>query len=401
VLIAATATDAGRLLELGGVVVVLALAARLAQRFGFSTIPLYLLAGVAVGAIARPTFSPDFTATTAEVGILLVLFTLGLEYSALELASGLRAGVRDGVIDFALNFPPGFVAALLLGWGSVAGLVLGGVTYVSSSGIIAKLVVDLGRVTNVETRPLLSLLVLEDLAMALYLPLLAVALTHAGPTRAVVSVAVALAVVGAVFVLALHRGELVNRVVWHESDEVLVLSALGLLLLVAGVSERVHVSGAIGAFLLGIALSGPVAERARAVVAPLRDVFAATFFFFFALQIDLGDVAPVFGPALALAFVSSATKIATGWTAARAVGADMLAGLRAGTALIARGEFSIVIAGLGVASGLGEHLRALAAAYVLMTAVVGPLASRYADTVGRALLEPRPGPAEVTPRLRR
>jgi CPA2 family monovalent cation:H+ antiporter-2 len=222
--------------------------------------------------------------------------------------------------------------------------------------------------------------------MAVYLPLVAVALTHAAPLRAVASVAVAVAVVGVVFVVALRHGPAVNRVVWHESDEVMVLSMLGLLLLVAGLSERAHASGAIGAFLLGIALSDAVADRARVVVAPLRDVFAATFFFFFALQIQVGDVAPVLVPAFALALATGATKVATGWATARAAGADVLGRLRAGTALIARGEFSIVIAGIGAASGLAQGLRALAAAYVLLTAVGGPLASRYADAIGSALL---------------
>jgi hypothetical protein len=116
-MLAASAGAAVNLLQLGVVVVVLALAARLARHLGFSTIPLYLVAGVAVGAISRPSFSQEFIATSAEVGVLLLLFALGLEYSALELTAGLRAGLKGGVIDFALNFPPGFVAALLLGGG--------------------------------------------------------------------------------------------------------------------------------------------------------------------------------------------------------------------------------------------------------------------------------------------
>jgi hypothetical protein len=149
---------------------VLAVGARLAARTGFSSIPLYLIAGIVLGALAPPTLDDVLVTTLSEVGIVLLLFTLGLEYSALELASGLRSGVRGGILDLALNFPPGFAVGLLMGWGLVGALVLGGVTYVSSSGIVAKVVSDLGRIAKPETPGLLSLLVLEDLAMALYLP---------------------------------------------------------------------------------------------------------------------------------------------------------------------------------------------------------------------------------------
>ncbi len=299
-MILAATRDAARLfLELGTVTIVLAVGARLAARTGFSSIPLYLVAGIVLGALAPPTLDDALVTTLSEVGIVLLLFTLGLEYSALEIASGLRGGVRGGIVDVALNFPPGFAVGLPMGWGLVGALVLGGITYVSSSGIVAKVVGDLGRVRNPETPGLLSLLILEDLAMALYLPLIGVLLIRSGMSTAVASAVVALAVVGLIFLLALRHGHFVSRAVWHESDEVLVLSTMGVLLLVAGITERVHVSAAVGGSLLGIALSGPVADRARVLVWAMRDLFAAMFFFF-ALRIDLGDIPPVLVPAIAL-----------------------------------------------------------------------------------------------------
>jgi hypothetical protein len=184
---------------------VLAVGARLAARTGFSSIPLYLIAGIVLGALAPPTLDEVLVTTLSEVGIVLLLFTLGLEYSALELASGLRSGARGGILDLALNFPPGFVVGLLMGWGLLGALVLGGITYVSSSGIVAKVVSDLGRVAKPETPGLLSLLVLEDLVMALYLPLVGVVLIGSGISTAIASAIVALTVVGLIFLLALLR----------------------------------------------------------------------------------------------------------------------------------------------------------------------------------------------------
>ena len=395
-MILAATRDAARLfLELGTVTIVLAVGARLAARTGFSSIPLYLVAGIVLGALAPPTLDDVLVTTLSEVGIVLLLFTLGLEYSALELASGLRER-REGRDrrSSLLNFPPGFVVGLLMGWGLVGALVLGGITYVSSSGIVAKVVSDLGRVTNPETPGLLSLLVLEDLAMALYLPLIGVVLIGSDMSTAIVSAVVALAVVGLIFLLALRHGHLVSRAVRHESDEVLVLSTMGVLLLVAGLTERVHVSAAVGGFLLGIALSGPVADRARVLVWPMRDLFAAMFFFFFALRIDLGDVPPVLVPAIALIAISCVAKTATGWIAS--AGLDVEARLRAGTALIAHGEFSIVIAGLAVSGNVDPELGALAATLVLGTALLGPLATHFADDLARLL--PQGGAATAVQR---
>jgi len=147
---------------------------------------------------------------------------------------------------------------------------------------------------------------------------------------------------------------------------------------VAGVASRLQVSAAVGAFLVGIALSGPVQERASLLVSPLRDLFAATFFLFFGLQIDPADLVPVAAVAGGLALVTATTKVGTGWWAAAREGIARPGRLRAGTALVARGEFSIVIAGLGVAAGIEPDLGPVAAAYVLLLAVAGPVLTRFA-----------------------
>jgi CPA2 family monovalent cation:H+ antiporter-2 len=147
-------------------------------------------------------------------------------------------------------------------------------------------------------------------------------------------------------------------------------------LLVAGVAQRLQVSAAVGAFLVGVALSGPIVERAHHLIGPLRDLFAALFFLFFGLQIDPSSLPPVLVQAAVLALVTGLTKLATGWWAARRAGVGTLGGLRAGAALTARGEFSIVIAGLGTSAGLQPQLGPLAAAYVLILAVAGPITAR-------------------------
>jgi monovalent cation:H+ antiporter-2, CPA2 family len=364
------------LVELGAAIFGMAVLARIANRFGFSAIPLYLLAGLAFGngGLAPLAVSQHFIQTGAEIGVLLLLFMLGLEYSGEELKHSLRQGVTSGIMDLILNFTPGLLAGLVLGWQPLTSILLGGVTYISSSGIAAKVLSEFKWLGHPETPAILSILVLEDLVMAAYLPLVAVLLSGGSSGNMAVTMLVAISCVAVILLVALRWGHQLSRFFSHESDEIFLLTTFGAVLLVAGLAQRLHVSAAIGAFLVGIALSGAMAEKSRRLVAPLRDLFAATFFFFFGMQIDPAALPGVMAPAVILGIVSAATKVLTGYQAAARTGADRRGRLRAGLVLIARGEFSMVIAGLGAAAE--PRLGPLAAAYVLLLAVLGPALAR-------------------------
>lgn len=369
------------LVELGAVLLGLALLGRLAGRYGFSPVPLYLVAGLAFGEGGLLPLGPteEFIEVGAEIGAVLLLFSLGLEYSARELITTLRTGAPSGALDAVLNFTPGLAAGFLLGWDARSALLLGGITWVTSSGVVAKLLADMGRIGNRETPAILSVLVIEDLAMAAYLPLMASLLSGGGAGSVASSMMVAGSAVAGAGWLALRYGSAISRAVFNRSDEVLLLSVLGLTLLVAGLAEAVHISAAVGAFFVGITLSGRAADGAKALMSPLRDLFAGVFFVFFGLSVDPADLAPVALVATALAAVTTATKIATGWFAAARIGVGRPGRLRAGVTLVARGEFSVVLASLGVAGGVDRDLPAVAAAYVLITAVAGPVLAKTLD----------------------
>jgi len=362
-------------IELGGLAVGLAILARIARRLRLSSISLFLIAGLAFGkgGIAPLNLSKDFMHLGAEIGVLLLLFMLGLEYSGEQLTGSLRKGIGGAGIDLLLNFPPGFIAGLLLGWSLLASVLLGGITLISSSGIIARVLSELGRTNSPETPTILSILVLEDLMMAVYLPLVAVLLVGGGPTRILISVGIACSVVLVVLFVATRYGSSLSGFVANQSDEVVLLTVFGSVLLVAGIAQRLQVSAAIGAFLVGIAVSGPITEQSHRLLTPLRDLFAATFFFFFSLEIDPRDLPPVLLVAVALAVLTTGSKILTGfWATGKDL--DRRSRLRAGLTLVARGEFSIVIAGLGIA--IEPRLGSLSAAYVLLMAISGPLLAR-------------------------
>jgi len=369
------------LIELGAILFALGLLGRLARRFRIPVIPLYLLGGLAFGqgGVLELSASEEFVRIAADIGVILLLVMLGLEYSASELRASLRTQAPIGVLDGLLNAVPGVLIALIAGWGGVAAVALGGITWVSSSGVIAKMLGDSGRLANHETPTILGVLVIEDVAMALYLPLLTALLAGGGAGKVVLAVVIAVVAVGSVIVVATRFGRHVTQLVAAQDNESLLLGVLGLTLLVAGLAERLHVSAAVGAFLVGIAVSGSVAETAAEVLAPLRDVFAAVFFVAFGLSTNPHTLPAVLPLALLLAALTAGTKMATGYLAARRAGVRRRGRWRAAVTLVPRGEFSVVVAALAVSAGAETKLGPTAACYVLITILLGAAAYRWPD----------------------
>ncbi len=295
----------------------------------------------------------------------------------------------SGVIDFLLNALPGVAIGLLVGLSWPAAVALGGLTWISSSGIVAQLLGDLDRLANRETPAVLSVLVLEDLAMAVYLPIVLVVLSGGGFAQAAAGIALAVGAVTLALIAATRASHRIGRLLTHELDEQVMLRVLGLTMLVAAATESVGASAAVGAFLVGIAVPGSLAERAREILGPQRSLFAAIFFVAFGLSTDTGELFSQIPTALALAAVGVIGKLLTGWYAARRDGVQRRGRLRAGLALVPRGEFSIVIAGIAFVAGYPE-VGVIATAYVLVLAVVGPILAKFSDNIADLVMRSTP-----------
>jgi CPA2 family monovalent cation:H+ antiporter-2 len=381
------------LLELGVILLLLAALANVAGRLGLSAIPAFLLAGLLLGegGIHDLGASTSFIEVAGELGVLLLLLLLGMEFSAAEFAASLRRHTPSGLVDLVLNAPVGFATGLLLGYDWQACLALAGITWISSSGIVARLLSDLKRTGFRETPSILSVLVLEDIAMAVFLPLLVVVLSGGTALVATGNVVAAVAVVAAVLLAARLFGHHLGRMIGHGDDEQVLLRVVGVMLLVSGLTYLVDASAAVGAFLVGLAIPQDAARRARGVLKPLRDLFAALFFLSFGLHTAPGELGPYLLVALLLAAVTAVTKVGTGMFAASRDGVGSRGRARAGAALIARGEFSIVIAELAVSAGYTE-IGPLAAAYVVILGISGPLLAKYADRLAATRPDPAPTP---------
>ncbi|HEX6131874.1 MAG TPA: cation:proton antiporter [Actinomycetota bacterium] len=382
------------LIELGAVILALAVLGRLASTVGIPAIPLYLLAGLAVGegGLVPLGTTQEFARTGAEIGLVLLLFTLGLEYTAEDLFTTMRSSLPAGAMNFALSFGPGLAAGFLLGWGLVPALFLGGVTFVTSTSVVAKIVSDLGWSGNREIPLVLAISITEDLTMTLYLPVLSALVIGGVGLAGLGTAVVAIVAVVVILFLALRYEEGISRLLFTRNEEALLLSILGIVILAAGLAEASSLSAAVGALLAGIVLSGPTADSARDLLPPLRNLFAAIFFAFVGLEVDPSSIPDALLPALVLAVVGILGKVLVGWWAARRARMGPRARARTSALLIPRGEFAIVLAGLSVSAGVEPDLAPLAVAYVLILVVAAPFAARIAVPIadrmsGRASAE--------------
>ena len=370
-LFAAPGGSAVQLIEIGGVLLLLGLLAYGAARIGVSVVPLYLLSGLAfgTGGVIELELSQSFLEAAAQIGALLLLLLLGLEYSARELGQAVNQRRSIMGIDL-LNAIPGAVAGYALGWGAVGAVALAGITYVSSSGIASQLMRDSGWQRSEVARRTVSILVIEDLALAPYLPLVTSLATGLSALAGVISVGAALIITGVVLLIGVRNETGLSNLLNAREPNALLLTVFGSALLAAGVATLVGFSGAVAAFLVGLLLTGEVAQAVRTRLSPLRDLFSALFFLFFGLATDPADIPPVLPLALGLAVLGVAGKMYVGWWIAHDM-SDKMSWRRIGAFLTPRGEFSIVIAGLVGGAVFGPEIQALTTAYVIATAVLG------------------------------
>lgn len=385
---------AAGLLSLGELFVVVALAGAVALRLGLSVIPLYVVGGVlagpyVAGRLGLPYVEGGEVVTLlAELGIVLLLFFLGLEFSLDRLLQSKRKITRAGLVDISVNLPVGIGLGLLLGWSVVESLLLGGIVYVSSSAIITKTVIDLGWIANSESEPILGTLVFEDLVMAVYLALVtSLVVGGEGLESVVEGVAIAFGFLGLLLVAVQYGTAFFARVLDVADPEPFVLRTLGVLVPVAGAALSLGVSEAVAAFFVGMGFStSGHRERIERQLAPVRDVFAAVFFFWIGVGTDPRLLAAVVVPLVVAVVVTTPTKVLTGYLGGRVYDLSTRRSIRVGVGMVPRGEFSLVIAALAAGGStrvMQEVIPAFAVGYVLVMSALGTVLMERSDLVER------------------
>jgi K+:H+ antiporter subunit KhtU len=370
------------LVALGASLLAAGVLARLGRRVGLPTIPLFMVAGIIFG---PNTPGLDFVSDPADLellatlGLVLLLFYLGLEFSVGDLVAGGRRLLTCGAIYLTLNIGVGLAFGFALGWGDREALVIAGAVGISSSAIVTKLLLEYRRLANPETQAILGIIVVEDLFLAVYLAALQPILSDtSGFGDALVSMGKAFGFLLVLAIVARKGAGFVGRVIDTDDDELLTICFVGLAVLVAGVAEEVGVSDAIGAFMVGLILAeSPARPRIERLVRPLRDVFAALFFFAFGLTVDPNDVGSVAVPIVVAVVLTVAVNYVAAIITARIYRFAPQAAANVGATILARGEFSLILASLALAAGLDDRIGPFVAGYVLVLALGAPLLAKH------------------------
>lgn len=383
------------ILEVGVALLIVALAAYLSGKLKFSIIPFLIVLGMLVGPHAPVigfidlTFikSDDMIHFLGRIGVLFLLFYLGLEFSVDKLVKSGKNIVKGGTLYVALNFFLGLAYGFLIGMPLFESLIIGGMMAVSSTAIVAKVLVDLRRTGNKETELILGIILFDDLFLALFLSIMSGVLMSDGSTGStIISVLISIGYMLLFFVLAKKGVKVFNKFLSITSNESFIIVVFAGLFFIAGFSETLHVAEAIGALLFGLMLSETDhTERIEKMVLPFRDFFGAIFFFSFGLSIDPTMLGDAIWLALGAALITVLSNFIAGMWAGRIADLSHRASSNIGLTIMARGEFTIIVVNLGLAAGLSSMLQPLSALYVLIMAILGPLAAKESGKIYRFL----------------
>lgn len=381
------------LVALGGVLVVAYLLAQGGKKLGLPTIPFFMAAGVLLGPYTvGPTLveHPESLELVAILGLIFLLFSIGVEFPAAQvLSSGWRLFAAAGAY-IGLNVGGGIALGFALGWGTPEALVVAGAVGISSSAIVTKVLIELKRLANAETPAILGIIVVEDIFLAFYLAILQPLFGEAASAAAMtLEFGRSFGFILLLILTARFGARWVGRFVDSDEDELVTVAFVGVAVLVAGLSESLGVSAAIGALMIGLVISQThLRERIERLVLPLRDAFAALFFVVFGLTIDVSAFQVVLVPVLVATLLTLVLNLAAGVVSGRLFGFNQRSAANLGMSLLGRGEFSLILAALALSAGLDSRIGPFVALYVLVLAVLSPLLAAHSNKVAR-LIPPR------------
>ncbi|RWZ49940.1 cation:proton antiporter [Labedella phragmitis] len=386
---------------------------RLGKLIGLPAIPVYML----VGLLASPytgwfplDLEGDYIGLIAVMGLVLLLFNLGLEFDQDEFFGNAGKLLVSGGTYILVNMAVGLGFGFLVGWGTPEALIIAGITATSSSAIVTKLLIELGRLTNRETPMILGITVVEDVFIAIYLAIVGVVLSGETELWPVVGrLALSFTFIVVMFAIARFGGRVVSRLMRTKDDELFTILFFGLAVLFGGIGELLGVTDAIGAFLIGLVLGATrFRNRIETIAVPLRDVFGAFFFLNFGLALDASAFGGVLVPVLAAVLMTVVLNIVAGQVVARLNGLGAQEGINTTVILQNRGEFALILATLSLSAGLDERIQPFAGLYVLILSIGGPMLAAQSERIGGVLLGSRrrkrrgaAGSTATTPRAAR
>lgn len=404
------------ILEIGIAILLVSLVGLLANRLRFSVIPFFIIIGMLLGNKEYPSLVADWLSTInnpsitsavestwafftfeqskpfiefmGRLGVLFLLFYLGLEFSVGRLIKSGKSIVTGGSLYVLLNFVSGLLIGWLMNLPFKELMVLCGLMTSSSTAIVAKVLTDLKRTANPETEVIMGMIMFDDLFIAMHISFLS-GLILAGGTSAWAVIGTSLLALGFILAFLILGRKLIpfiDKVLQDKTSELFILIIFSLLFVIAGFSETIHVAEAIGALMAGLVFAdSKYIKKIESMVLPYKDFFGAMFFFSFGLSIDIYTLGGAIGWASLAAFVTIISNVASGYFAAYFSKMNNRTSLDIGFTLSARGEFSIIMANIGKAGGLHPVLQSFVVVYVLILSIASPLLTKESRNIWNAL----------------
>lgn len=346
-------------------------------RTRFPNVILYILLGVSLAGLLEHS---EILLFSSEVAIVLLFFLLGLEFSTKRLGGIAKKIWASGLLDVFLSLVVSTVIALGFGLDWFTAFLIGGITYATSSSITAKLLDDKGRMANSETEYILGILIFEDLVAPIVVAVL-IALSSGDAFTGTDFVVLLGKIIGMMIVAVVlgktlfrHFEEFLLRI---DDEDFKIALLVGIATAYGGLALYLGLSEVLGAFLAGVMLAeiGKI-ERIEGTITPVKNLLLPTFFIYFGTTITLGEGVPMPILLAVLVIWSIIAKILVGIVGGKLYGLSSRVSLRAGLSLCARGEFSVVIAGIAVGS-----IKIFSGVYIVIAAFIGMVLFNYAPRI--------------------
>jgi monovalent cation:H+ antiporter-2, CPA2 family len=349
----------------------------------------YLIAGIIIGPFSPPfslISNTEFLNVFAEIGVILLLFTIGLEFPIRKLQSLGRVVIGVSAIEITLMLVISYAVGAFLGWGFYDTLFLGAALASSSTTIIAKVLGDAGKINEISSVIMLGILVVEDVVVVIILAMLqnvAVANTISVVDSLWLIAKLAIFIGGTLIVGGFFLPKAIDRVARTESKELLYISLLGICFAFAILSTQVGFSAAIGAFIIGVVVArARCREEINKQIGPFQLVFGAIFFVSMGALMDISQIATYWFPALVVTLAVLGTKLASCGFGTRLFGYDKKTSLRVGLGMAQIGEFAFIVVKTGQDMGvISNFLLPIIGVATMITAFLTPYLIKFSYKV--------------------
>ncbi len=345
----------------------------------------YLIAGIIIGPYTPPfslIANIDFLNVFAEIGVILLLFTIGLEFPIAKLRSIGRVVIGVSVFEITLMLLVSWALGSFLNWGFYDTLFLGAALASSSTTIIAKVLGDLGKMKEISSSIMMGVLVVEDVVVVILLAMLQnLAVVH------VISLSTSLWLVaklvifigGTLIVGGFFIPKIIDRVAKTEKTEIVYILMLGVCFVFAIIATQIGFSAAIGAFIIGVVVArSKFREEINRKIEPFQLVFGAIFFVSMGALMDISKIGIYWLPAVIVTLAVLGTKLVSCGFGTRVFGYDKTIALRVGLGMAQIGEFAFIVVKTGQDLGvLSDFLLPIIGVATIITSFLTPYLIRF------------------------